>query len=116
MAKVTYRIPSKKVVYGYIEITGDPGDFGITDTADAHGIAQAYTQYVAAFQRSEMGTVAAVSPQAPEPTVDELLRDELGAREISSTTNKPWENKPAAGNDKPWASKAAPASDDDWDI
>lgn len=119
MAKVTFRLPSK-VQFGYVEITGEPGEIlGDVELTDAHGVAQRYIEYVTAYKRSEAGTVAAASPQAPAPTVEELLRDELGAREISSTPAvKPWENKPATeakADNKPWASKATPAADD-WDI
>lgn len=118
MAKVTYRIPSKKVQYGYVEITGDPGDFGIEDTADAHAIAKNYVDYMVAFARSEAGTVTAAKPEAPaSEDVADLLREELGARVVETTektSKKPWENKPAeATSNKPWENKPAAA---DWDI
>lgn len=123
MAKVTFRIPSKKVQYGYVEITGDPGDFGITETADAHGIAQTYIDYMTAFTRSEIGAVTAASkqeapPKDPETSdeVEQLLHDELGAQKIGEKKNpKPWEAKaeePAAK--KPWEVQQPAASD--WDI
>lgn len=122
MAKVTYRIPSKKVQYGYVEITGDPGDFGIEDTADAHAIAQAYVDYMIAFARSEAGSVEAASKQEAPPKdpvtpdeVEQLLHDELGAQKIGTKqSKKPWEKDATAATEKPWESK--PASASDWDI
>ena len=110
MAKVTFRLPSKKVNYGYVEITGEAQELGIGNPADAHAVAQAYVNYMVDFVRSEIGTVEAASKQAPAPKdpetpeeVETLLHDELGARKIATKKNtKPWEQKPQVTATPDW--------------
>lgn len=124
MAEVTFRIPSKKVQYGYVEIKGEPEELGLTGTGDAHALAQAYIDYVTAFARSEVGAVTAASKQEEPPKdpensaeVEKLLHDELGAVKIGTKKNaKPWESADfITANTKPWEQQAsAPAVD--WDI
>ena len=102
MAEIIFRLPSKVIKYGYVEVKGTPGEFGIPDLASANAIGLVYVAYVGAFLTGEKegmdlflqkadekpaegqpGTTEAASSE----TADELIRRELGAVEISEETH-----------------------------
>lgn len=106
-----FRVPSKKIQYGYVEVDIDtagllPGE-----------VARLYMDYVSTFQMAEIeyveGKVAAPSSrvEADEPTAEtppteeeavDIVVDNLGATEVPET-EKPWEKEaPAAPAPKPW--------------
>ena len=115
--QVTYRVPSKKVQYGYLEFTKeDAGD-------SPEVLAEAYADFILRYQKAEKEAFETWTPatnSAPEADInDEVLntaadtiKDSLGATEI--TEDAPWD-KPTTEttNEKPWA---ASTSDDDWDF
>ena len=130
MAEIIYRIPSRTVQYGYVEIKRQwPEDQETTPEL----LAAAYVSYVYAFQKEEEaatkriaeGLSAPVSaPQgAPEVKAQELLNEGLGGvTEVPEaeavTESAPWTKKVDA-KPKPWetgsaASKAAPKVTADW--
>lgn len=124
--QVTYRIPSKKVPYGFLEFTTSEGE----DLPDPATLAEDYAQYVRDYQSAEV--------QAFEnPTADQLKRADArskakqedksveeatkmldeglgGVEEIDENAPaKPWDktSDTATEEKKPWA-----AEDGDWDF
>lgn len=117
--QVTYRIPSKKVPYGYIEFTWKrEAGTGMPDPVE---MAVEYADYIKAYQTAE---VAAFEKRAtlqahdkPDKAVDEaakMLSDGLGATEIDeSEPVKPWDKSAdeSTTESKPWETNAG-----DWDF
>lgn len=101
MGKVTFRLPSEAVKYGYVEYTFE-GDY-LDDGGYTLGVE--YKQFVDNFQRGE----AAKTPTSDEPpTLEEalaLLQEGLGAsvydEEVEVATPE-WEDPPAAPSDDDW--------------
>lgn len=127
--QVTYRIPSKKVPYGYIEFTWERTD-GDASLPNPDELAEEYAQYIKDYQSAEV--------QAFEnPTADQLKRADArskakqedksieeatkildeglgGVEEIDENAPvKPWDktSDTATEEKKPWT-----ASDGDWDF
>lgn len=121
MAEVTFRIPSKAVVYGYVEF---PMTFD--DSASAEVLASVYVNFVYAFQKEEQAALLAIAegpspaPKQAAPTpstpdvheaATEAIKDGLGATEVESTepegdalyneAAKPWD-KAVDAKPKPW--------------
>lgn len=118
MGKVTFRLPSEAVKYGYVEYTFE-GDY-LDDGGYTLGVE--YKQFVDNFQRGEASkpaTVRAVTNiqriiteeevyAALAPTQDEavsLIQETLGAsvydEEVEVATPE-WEDPPAAPSDDDW--------------
>lgn len=57
MSQITFRLPSK-IPYGYVEVTGDPEDFGFRGVADAEAIGMIYASYMAAYVDGEKAGLA----------------------------------------------------------
>lgn len=83
MAEITYRIPSKAVQYGYVEVTRNWSD---DEPTDPEMLAAAYINYVYAFQKEEQAAIERLKdvPQKPsaapqgaeQRTVQEVMSDE----------------------------------------
>lgn len=139
MSEIIFRLPSKQVQYGYVEVKGDPEDFGITSLASAQEIGQTYALYVKAYLEGELEgaklaagkaqkaavaaelsfTDAGAQPTQESPAGEDaataLLKSELGAT-VVSTTEAPYNQEPPAAKAKPWE-KTAPqtaVADIDW--
>ena len=116
MSEVIFRLPSKAITYGYVEIKATPeelGDPGLLASPDALG--QVYAQFVYAFLKGEQKAVqAALSGTADkyeaeaEADAEELIKSQLGATEVEPKSDAPWDKKvqPKA---KPWEQKASAA-------
>lgn len=122
---ITYRIPSKKVPYGYIEFTWKrEAGTGMPDPAE---MAAEYAEYIKAYQAAEVAAFEA-APKKPvkiapvdDSSVEEatkMLNDGLGGvEEISEDAPvKPWdktsdETATATEEKKPWN-----LDDSDWDM
>lgn len=133
--KTVFRLPSKAIQYGYVEVELD-----LPDDADARYIGNVYVNYVHSFLEGEQKGLNALlapsgselTPKAEAPpgdseaaaqrlaegkkprTVDEgnematqLIKQELGATEVeeSETPQKPWEKK-VDTKPKPWENGA----------
>jgi hypothetical protein len=118
--QVTYRIPSKKVPYGYIELTGDHTEFPVDPTSPDE-LAEAYAWYIKTYQAAEVAAFEA-APKKPAVKVEDSSTDEAvkmlndglgGVEEIDENEPvKPWDKAPeatATEEKKPW-------SDADWDF
>jgi len=125
--QVTVRIPSKKVPYGYIELNGEPADFGLSGDGYGHAdpteLAEFYAQFIKAYQAAEVAAFEA-APSKPkakpvDSSVDEaakMLSDGLGATEIDeSEPVKPWDKSSdeteSTTESKPWDTVSS-----DWDF
>lgn len=131
--KITYRIPSKKVPYGYVEMVDENATMPQPDE-----LAQWYANFISQYQAAEVAafeqpTKVAKPKPVPEDDINDiasdLIKDGLGATELSpEEAAKPW-NKTGSGSmdgyetdepttSKAWEeSKAEPSVDDtDWDF
>jgi hypothetical protein len=80
MAEITYRIPSRTVQYGYVEVKRNWSD---DEPTDPEMLAAAYVSYVYAFQKEEEATVRRIQDgvqeaseaalAASQPEVDHLV-------------------------------------------
>jgi len=114
---ITYRIPSKKVPYGYIEFTDSTEMAGLPDPV---ALAEWYAQFIKEYQAAEVAAFEAaprkakpavvVPDSADDSAIDEaakMLSDGLGgATEIDENTPaKPWDktsDETESTNEKPW--------------
>jgi hypothetical protein len=143
MAEITYRIPSRTVQYGYVEVKRSWSD---DEPTDPEMLAAAYVSYVYAFQKEEEATVrriqdgvqeaseaalAASQPEVDHPVdpVDkaaQMVAEGLGgATEIDDVIEEtikkaeeieakaPWKQEVAAPK-KPWETGAKPVATEDW--
>lgn len=111
MAKVTFRLPSKKIQYGYAEVEMD--SMGLSATA----LGEMYAKYVLDFQAGEIDAVQSVKDNMK--AAEDLLKSELGATKISESVNEnaaqdgadelTHSEKAAVSTTPPW-SKSAPAT------
>lgn len=125
MSEALFRIPSRTVTYGYVEISVE-GDFGLSPEA----LAAHYVNFVHAFQKEELATIerlkdapsgalkaplAASQPEVDHPVdpVDkaaQMVAEGLGGAtylgESEETDAPPWEAKVAATPKKPWETEA----------
>ncbi len=118
--QITYRIPSKKVPYGYLEFTAEADE----QLPDPEVLANGYAQYILAYQKAEVQAFES----GPKPKVQtvaeitedeavELIKRELGGVELSpEEAAKPWNQEPEAEEEKPWESDPVTATGDDWDF
>lgn len=136
MAKVIFRLPSKAVRYGYVEVEGTPEEFGLDSLADASVLGMVYEAYARAFHEGEAGASgkplgtpvpsdlgdfegqAQAAPAEPgesdtEASAVALIESTLGATVVSEEP-APWSKPPGKPKTKVW--EAAPAADlgDDW--
>jgi len=133
--KITFRLPSKAVQYGYVEVTGDDEEFGLKGQGGA-AIGDAYQIWVTNFQRGEKGQKTPTTPskasQKPSaPLLEELFQDppqrpvqsrtavsvgddpnsllaDDAPATVSGTSGAPWvvkSDQPVPP--KPWETKAA---------
>jgi len=117
MAEMIFRIPSKAVQYGYVEMP-----VGMQDGASPELVAAAYVNYVYAFQKEEQATLqrladglVGVDPRDsigdPHKAAVEALKEGLGATEVDEDVSvtdvgddfakAPWTEKVEA-KPKPW--------------
>lgn len=116
--QVTYRIPSKKVPYGYLEFTTSDGE----TPPDPEQMAAEYADYIKRYQAAEVAAFEAAPkspPKVEDKSVDEatkMLSDGLGgAEEIDENAPvKPWDktsDETESTTEKPWD-----LDDSDWDM
>jgi|KBSSwiStaDraftv2_1062776.scaffolds.fasta_scaffold167338_1 hypothetical protein len=123
MAEMIFRIPSRVVQYGYVELplAMEPG-------MSPEMIAAAYVNYVHAFQKEEEATIerlkeavrapVAASQSEVDQVIDEtlkraqeLMQEALGAAEIREEIDErednpaPWDTEAEAPKPKPWEQK-----------
>lgn len=120
MAKIIFRLPSRAIQYGYVEVEALPEELGFEDVSDANVLGAIYATYVGAFLEGEKGGLDLFmrgrSESAPgsrtEARTDEeavaILQKELGATVVSEEA-PPWERKAEAKQPKPWEKKAETA-------
>lgn len=138
MAEIIFRLPSKIVQYGYVEVKGTPQEFGISGgLEDPNTIGWIYATYMAEYLAGEKkGMDTVLGPQEPaqaptegvakvkpseiaaeqEKAAEELLKKELGAT-VVSTEEAPWKQDAPEPKAKPWEKNATakPAvADIDW--
>ena len=113
--KVTYRIPSKKVPYGYIEIEDDQS---YAVMPDAEVLAQDYAAYILKYQGAEVAAFEQPPKAAPKAKPDpvdaaaDLMKEALGATEVDGDDPAaPWNE-----DETPTESKPADSNESDWDF
>jgi hypothetical protein len=116
--QITFRLPSKAVSYGYVEVTGDHREFGLDDDdVTAKNLGISYATFIAAYWGSEIAATENIAKGRHD-----LIKSELGGKVVSETANpertqvsdieeainagaavdmKPWEQK-AEAQSKPW--------------
>lgn len=114
--EITYRIPSKKVPYGYIEFTWKrESGTGMPDPVE---MAAEYAQYIKDYQAAEVAAFEQPPKAAPKAKPDpvdaaaDLMKEALGATEVDG-------NDPAAPwneDETPTTSKPADSNESDWDF
>lgn len=112
MTEIIFRLPSKQVQYGYVEVKTT----AITNAPAAIG--RLYAETVAEFWEGEKEGLANLvakregQPPPREAELDDVLKEDLGAIVIEETNNetgKPWVVKSdAPAPTKPWEKKQAP--------
>lgn len=121
--QVTYRIPSRKVQYGYLEFTVDEGQ-ALPDPVE---LAEQYVQYIKDYQAAEIQAFEnpAVRQIKKADTTEDInevaaneIKSQLGATDVTNGA-PPWAK--AATESKEWeepqtAAPKAVASDSDWDF
>lgn len=131
MAKLIWRLPSKAITYGYVEVHADPEELGFEHgVTDAEAIGTVYATYVGAFLKGEKGGLdlfmrgAEEKPaeSRTEPRADEqLMKDEAPStpeeavaivqKELGATVvgeePAPWSKPQAEAEPKPWEKKKA---------
>lgn len=55
MAKIIFRLPSKAIQYGYVEVEASPEELGFEDVSDPSVLGAIYATYVGAFLEGEKG-------------------------------------------------------------
>lgn len=114
---ITYRIPSAKVKFGYIEVTVND----LSELPEPEALAQHYADYMVRYAQAETGEVAAQQKVLDDKAALELLNSELGVTKLSEEeAAKPW-NQETETEKKPWESgekqpEAAASNDSDWDF
>ena len=141
MAEVTFRVPSKAVTYGYIEVPVE-----VEEGATPETLAAMYVSWVYAFQKEEQATLQRLAdgPKEADPrdsigdphkAAVEAIKDGLGATEVAvgavydhapdevvdslESGDVPWNKGAVASKPKPWetgsaAPKAAPKVTEGW--
>lgn len=111
--QITYRIPSKKVPYGYVEIVDSNAAMPQPDE-----LAQWYANYIKMYQAAEVAAFERPAPvKAEDRSVEEatkMLDEGLGVTEIDeSEPVKPWDKSAdeSTTESKPWETNAG-----DWDF
>jgi hypothetical protein len=118
---ITYRIPSKKVPYGYIEFTWKrESGTGMPDPAE---MAAEYAQYIKDYQAAEVAAFEA-APTKPKVKVEDTSVEEAtkildegldGVTEVNeSDPPAPWDkssDETESTEEKPWD-----LDDSDWDM
>lgn len=131
--KATFRLPSKAVQYGYVEVSVDVPE-------DPDAIGRMYQAYVEVFQKGEKAQKAvsgpahpALAPEvivnafAPEETaqrleggekprtvdeademVKQIIENELGPTTMVDEGAAPWEAEAPAPKKKPWETSGTP--------
>lgn len=118
---ITYRIPSKKVPYGYIEFRWERTDSDAS-LPNPVELAEEYADYIRKYQSAEVAAFEGAPKSAPkqvDKSVDEaakMLSDGLGATEIDeSEPVKPWDKSSdeteSTTESKPWDTVSS-----DWDF
>lgn len=132
MAKIIFRLPSKAIQYGYVEVEASPEELGFEDVSDPSVLGAIYATYVGAFLEGEKGGLDLFMRGRPESapesrtrarTDEELmeqenaatpeeavaiLQKELGVTVVSEEA-PPWERKAEAKQPKPWEKKTETA-------
>ena len=112
MSEVIFRLPSKGITYGYVEVRATPeelGDAGLLASPEALGAL--YAQFTYAFLKGEQAAVqAALSGTADkyqaeaEADAEELIKSQLGGVAVSEDA-APWEKPTPTAMAKPWEKK-----------
>lgn len=133
LANIVFRLPSKQIQYGYVEVSGTLEEFGIHSAADASAIGITYAHYVGAFLEGEMegvrqyaetNMVPAVVPTQkapgkpvkgvsgvrqvePDAEAQALIEEGLGATVVDSTEEL---SDDGQNDDAPWSPAKAEAA------
>jgi len=123
--QITYRIPSKKVPYGFVEMVDENATMPQPDELArwyANFISEYQAAEVAAFEQSTKVAKPKAKP-APEDDINDvasdLIKDGLGATELSpEEAAAPWTKTGQPTTSKAWEDPtSAPAEDGpDWDF
>lgn len=120
--EITYRIPSKKVPYGYVEIKAPTTLAGFPDPTE---LAEWYANYIREYQAAEVKAFEAPPTQAksPQAAKDTSVEDAIkildegldGVEEIDENAPvKPWDkasDETETEEKKPWQT-----DESDWDF
>ena len=129
MANIVFRVPSKQITYGYVEVSGTPEEFGIQSVADAEAIGITYSHYVNRYLEGEVEGIRQVTGEVPstpkkapgkpvegvsgvrqvEPDAEAqaLIEKGLGATVVEES-EAPWTKPAEASKPKPWENGATP--------
>lgn len=74
MANIVFRLPSKQIQYGYVEVSGTPEEFGLSDLSDPGYIGAAYAAYVGAYLEGELAGVKSFMDSGGPARVEEAKK------------------------------------------
>jgi hypothetical protein len=117
--KITYRIPSKKVPYGYVEMVDENAAMPQPDE-----LAEFYAKFIIEYQKAEVRAFEAPAKPKADPNDDinvaaQTIKDGLGATELSpEEAAKPWTKTDQPTTKKDWEEPAPAVAEDDsiWDF
>lgn len=124
MINVTLRIPSARIKYGYVEISGSPKEIA---AADPVALAADYINFMGKFTESECQQDAnnrdavpipvavvhnADAPEEAAGTPDDMIKAAFPKTKVVSEAkaNAPWEGDTAPPEVKPWEETKAPVA------
>lgn len=106
MSKLTFRLPSKAVQYGYAEI-----EIEHAGEATGHEVGVMYADLVKSFWEGEKGLK---TPPLDQKAAEEMFEKELGATKVSEekTEESPTDQsgKPSVESDPPWSKSRGASS------
>ena len=85
MANIVFRLPSKQITYGYVEVSGTPEEFGVTDLSDPYGMGVAYAVYVNRYLEGEQEGIRQVTGDAklaPKKAPGKPVKGVSGVRQV----------------------------------
>lgn len=85
LANIVFRLPSKQITYGYVEVSGTPEEFGIHSVADADAIGITYAHYVNRYLEGEVEGVRQVTGAAelaPKKAPGKPVEGVSGVRQV----------------------------------
>ncbi len=103
--KVTFRLPSKTIQYGYAEVELELAQ----DSTSGNDLGSLYTNYVLDFQSGEIDAYNAYEKRARE------AMESIGGKVVAVEDNPPAETYAESSNEASWTAPAPKAAPKPWE-